>query len=66
MKRRQPESYAVRMQDGTVVFYEAKRAHIWRGRLLFFDGLRLVGAVERGEWIRFMAGLTLADLRGNE
>ncbi len=66
MKRRQLESYAVEMQDGVVVFFEAVRVHIWRGRLLFRVGLRLVGAVERGEWARFVVGLTPGDLRQND
>ena len=66
MKRRQLESYAVEMQDGQVIFFEATRAHICRGRLVFRVGLRLVGAVERGEWTRFVAGLTPGDLRDND
>lgn len=63
---RQPESYAVEMENGKVIFIEATRARVWFGRLLFWEGLRLVGAVERGQWGRFAAGLTPDDLRNNE
>ena len=63
----QPESYAVELRNGTVVFFEARRARIRRdGRLVFWSWWTLVGAIETGEWIRFQAGLTPDDLGSNQ
>ena len=60
-------SYAVEVENGQVRFIEANRVRIWRGRLVFRSGLfRLVGAVERGQWVRVIEGLIPDDLRGNE
>ena len=56
------ESYAVEMRDGLVVFYSARWFIIWRGRLIFWDRLRKVGAVEKGEWIRVLRGLSEDDI----
>jgi len=64
---RDTEPYAVEMADGRTIFYDANRAYIWRGRLVFYVGLwRMVGAIERGQWVRVAEGVGPDDLRHNE
>ena len=59
-------SFAVEKHDGQVVFFEANRVRIQRGRLVFLSGWHtIVGAVKEGEWIRVQAGVTLADFRNS-
>ena len=57
------DSFAVETQDGTLVFFAANRYRVDRGgRLQFRAGwFRLVGTVEKGEWVRVQAGLSERD-----
>ena len=61
---RRVESFAVEMQDGEYLFFEANRVRIRRGRLEFLSSWRtLEAAVEAGEWVWVGAGLTRDTIR---
>ena len=56
-------SFAVQTEAGPERFFEANRVRVRRGRLVFLVGLwRVVGIVERGHWLRVMAGIAPEDI----
>lgn len=57
-------NYAIQNKTGALEFLSARRANInQRGDLLFYSGFRLIAAYTAGTWVRFVEGLTFADIQ---